>query len=362
MEEAFSPAAIAARVAERYARVPSYQEVLAAQAAAAKASARFEPPGASPAITDLPASQEVLPPSESETAPADEPLESRHEPLRYSVSSDSLPTLRSTPAEARAEALASPRIPSIARSPTDPLQEAMVEPAQPLPASLIAHPRELVAPLKARPRLAEGPLHDEAKAAGSNRPVATAELRLPVAEREAGKIPQPSAATPPEWRSIHLDTEVSARMPGSTTLRLDGPRLDVASLEDRAIAALTDGALTISAFLLFMLVFVVSTTNLPHGRVALVGAGVTLFATWLLYQFLFFGLTDATPGMRFAKIALCTFDDENPSCSVLRGRIAALVLSALPLGLGFIWAAFDEDSLGWHDRITQTYQRSYRGL
>ena len=29
-------------------------------------------------------------------------------------------------------------------------------------------------------------------------------------------------------------------------------------------------------------------------------------------------------------------------------------------GLGFLWSLFDEDRLGWHDRITRTYQRSYR--
>ena len=140
----------------------------------------------------------------------------------------------------------------------------------------------------------------------------------------------------------------------------DGPRLQVASLEDRALAALVDCAFTLAAFLLFALVFAVCSTSLPSGRVALIVAAVTLFAMWLMYQLLFFTLTDATPGMRYAKIALCTFGDETPSRSTRRGRIAALLLSALPLGLGFLWAVFDEDALGWHDRITQTYQRSYK--
>ena len=112
-----------------------------------------------------------------------------------------------------------------------------------------------------------------------------------------------------------------------------------------------DCAFTLAAFLLFSLVFAICTTSLPHGRIALIGAAVTLFIMGLLYQLLFFTLTDATPGMRYAKIALCTFEDENPTRPRLRGRIAALLLSALPLGLGFLWAVFDEDSLGWHDRI-----------
>jgi hypothetical protein len=64
--------------------------------------------------------------------------------------------------------------------------------------------------------------------------------------------------------------------------------------------------------------------------------------------------------MRCARIALCTFDDENPDRRALRHRIAAACLAALPLGLGFFWALLDEDHLGWHDRMTRTYQRSYR--
>jgi hypothetical protein len=64
--------------------------------------------------------------------------------------------------------------------------------------------------------------------------------------------------------------------------------------------------------------------------------------------------------MRCAKIALCTFEDENPGRKRLQHRVGALFLAALPLGLGFLWALLDDDRLGWHDRMTRTYQRSYR--
>jgi uncharacterized RDD family membrane protein YckC len=134
----------------------------------------------------------------------------------------------------------------------------------------------------------------------------------------------------------------------------------VASFEDRMMAALVDCGLVAAAFLLFVVVFAFSTTHFPAGRTAVGGAAAILLVMALLYQYLFFTLTDATPGMRYARIALCTFEDENPTRPVMRARIAALLLSALPLGLGFLWAIFDEDSLGWHDRITRTYQRSYR--
>ena len=46
--------------------------------------------------------------------------------------------------------------------------------------------------------------------------------------------------------------------------------------------------------------------------------------------------------------------------TVMQRRVGALLLSALPLGMGLLWAVFDEDHLGWHDRISGTYQRSYK--
>lgn len=63
--------------------------------------------------------------------------------------------------------------------------------------------------------------------------------------------------------------------------------------------------------------------------------------------------------MRYARIGLCTLDDNNPTRSAMRRRILATILAACPLGIGFLWAWFDDDGLGWHDRISRMYQRSY---
>jgi uncharacterized RDD family membrane protein YckC len=248
----------------------------------------------------------------------------------------------------------------------DPMEAALIEPSQPLPATFIL-PRELVAPRKARPRLAEGPLRPETpgiaqerQPVGNSWPDGAAFQAAASQPISAPPLPDPSTPAPRAWGSIHLDTEAPIPQRKSSATVPDKSPLHVASIEDRTLAVLADAALTLAAFLVFSLVFAICTTSLPHGRVALIGAAATLFAMWLLYQFLFFTLTDATPGMRYAKIALCTFDDENPTRSALWGRIAAVLLSALPLGLGFLWAVFDEDALGWHDRITRTYQRSYK--
>jgi hypothetical protein len=61
--------------------------------------------------------------------------------------------------------------------------------------------------------------------------------------------------------------------------------------------------------------------------------------------------------MKYAGVSLCTFDDELPTRAQLRGRLAALLLSVLPVGLGLAWAIFDEEHLTWHDRLSRTYLR-----
>ena len=363
LEEAFSPDAIAARVAERYARLPSWREVLAAQAAAKSTVNSLVATASAPLQEENEPQQLTI----GEQAPTPAPAQPAPEPyqpdlLRYSVSIDSLPSPRSAPPEARAAIHSPDRMPESYFA--DPLEDAVVEPSRPLPASLLTTPRELVAPRKARPRLAEGPLHESVPPSAvvpEQKPTThTPADRATVRAAEPESAPEPQLQAAPAWHSIHLDAEAPRREPRAASPLSDGPTLHVAPLEDRAMAALVDCALALCAFLLFSMVFAISSTHLPHGRIALIGAGAILFAMGLLYQLLFFSLTDATPGMRYAKIALCTFDDENPTRSTLRGRIAALLLSALPLGLGFLWAVFDEDSLGWHDRITRTYQRSYR--
>ena len=399
MENAFSPSAgsIAARVAERYARIPSWREAMAAEAAAQAAASTAAPP---PPVAEAPpaprrsrAASAPKPAPEPQPefaadlyshevvdAALEPPLVQPYQPdlIRYSVCSDSLPAPRFTPAEARAQAaaraLAQPLISEI----IDPLEEATVEPTRLLPARVIEFPRELIAPRKARPRIAEGPLFDDPS--GSPSSASSAQPAAALREPETAEAPplrifeaEPEAALPStqfgapeksmqEWHSIQLDNEVPVREPkrAARPSPLADMSLHVAPVADRAMSAIVDVALTLAAFLVFVLVFAACTTHPPTGRTALTGAGVILFSMWVLYQFIFFSLSAATPGMRYARIALCTFDDENPSRKSMRGRIAALLLSALPLGLGFLWVLFDEDSLGWHDRITGTYQRSYR--
>jgi uncharacterized RDD family membrane protein YckC len=87
------------------------------------------------------------------------------------------------------------------------------------------------------------------------------------------------------------------------------------------------------------------------------GLGVSA-AFWLLFQYLFLVYGRGTPGMRVTRLELFGFDGRQASALARRARALATTLSGLSVGLGFAWALVDEDTLGWHDRISQTYLRS----
>ena len=229
-----------------------------------------------------------------------------------------------------------------------------------IPANLIEFPRQLVAARKARPRLAEGPLREEADHASE-----AAQLRI--FEVEATQISTAPVVDPvaPEWSSILLAAQpVSAvvEVPEAPFQPVFSPR--TAPFRLRLMAAIVDGCVVMAALLAFIAAAAITAGKQPDSgyltlQTATIGIAGTLAVLGLLYQLLFFSLSEATPGMRYARIALCTFSDDNPTRPAMRRRIFAAVLAACPLGIGFLWAWLDDDGLGWHDRISGMYQRNY---
>jgi uncharacterized RDD family membrane protein YckC len=309
---------LAAKVAQRYANAPSYSEVLTNSArakveAAVAAAAAAVPPATIP--------QPVV------AAPEVEPEQDfgRFETHAAMVVPNAAPVVADE----------EPVVVYLEEAP----------PVEPLAVNLVEYPRELVAPRKARPRLAEGPLRQE-------------DDQLQIFEVAPDAISQKmkigAAAT--DWLPIRLDSDPAASQESKP--REAAPLL-TATIEDRVMAGIFDLALVVAAFALFALVFAACTTHPPTGKPAMIGAVLVLGAFFVLYQYLFFKFAEGTPGMRYAKIALCTFEDENPTREAMCRRVLYVLLSAAPLGLGFLWACFDPDRLGWHDRMSRIYQRSY---
>ena len=233
--------------------------------------------------------------------------------------------------------------------------DAVDEPALPIPANLIEFPRQLVAARRARPRLAEGPLREEADASPER-----AQLRIFEVEASSVSTEPVVESAAPEWHNLRLDAPSTPR----TAEHLDAQMsfalpVQVAPVSLRLMAVLVDGCCVATGWLGAIAVVANVSTELPTGVPAVASALGMLVLFAVLYKVLFFSVADATPGMRYARIGLCTFSDENPTRSSMRRRMLAVLLAGLPLGLGLAWVLLDEEGLGWHDRISRMYPRAY---
>jgi uncharacterized RDD family membrane protein YckC len=138
--------------------------------------------------------------------------------------------------------------------------------------------------------------------------------------------------------------------------------IHAASLERRAMSMVVDGTVVALGFVGFATVFVkLAPRILSAVSPATLGAfsALALVGIFLLYQLLFFTFSEATPGMRVARLALCTFTDDSPTRSAMRRRLGAMMLAAAPLGMGVLWMAVDGERLAWHDRMSRMYPREY---
>jgi hypothetical protein len=236
-------------------------------------------------------------------------------------------------------------------------QQHVVE-TTPIPANILEFPRQLVASRKARPRLAEGPLREDG----------TPEPQLRIFEVEPEQIsvaPAFGEATgAPEWQGLLLATAPMASVANERHVETEQAtiQLHAAPISRRILAATVDAACLGVAMVGF--VTVVSEIAGPALRaltLPLLGGSVagTLAVFVLLYKLLFFTLNEATPGMRYARVAFCTFRDSNPTRSAMRRRLLSTALATCPLGMGLMWIAMDGDRMGWHDRMSRMYPRAY---
>ncbi len=229
-----------------------------------------------------------------------------------------------------------------------------------IPANLLEFPRQLVAARKSRARLAEGPLRAE------NTQEDAARLRIFEVQPEQLSGSPADQESAPVWTSILLGAQPA---PAPFSAHETAPQLasvdavQPARFELRWMATMVDACIVLAAAAVFAGAFATTVGKVPEAFRTLEGGGVAaavlLVTLAAMYQVLCLTLSNATAGMRYARIGLCTFADENPSRAQRLGRLAALAVSLAPLGIGVLWMLLDSDCLGGHDRLSKTYPRSY---
>ena len=359
-------AAAAARVAARYAKAPSYSEM---QAAEARTAVRATEAAARAAIEAHAAAQAVLDHIETEgeqslhtsvAEPAAEwqswqhptehvdphSLEIRWEP--------DLPVRPAHPEIWQAVADWEPHLDTQYDSESLPIYEA-VDGAQPIPANLIQFPREIVAPRRMRPRTEASP--DD-----------TQSQQLSIFEVDPASVStEPMAATTApaaepkwigsSWQQIELDEQPQPLPDYYAIPAEDAPKLYQAPFGRRMMATLVDTALILALVCGIAFLAASKLDQLPGKHTSEFCAIIAIFGIAALYEWFFLTFAKVTPGMRYAQLSLCTFDEEMPTREQIKGRMKAMLISVLPMGLGMLWSIFDEDQMSWHDRLSKTYLR-----
>ncbi|GAX61915.1 hypothetical protein SCALIN_C28_0117 [Candidatus Scalindua japonica] len=95
---------------------------------------------------------------------------------------------------------------------------------------------------------------------------------------------------------------------------------------------------------------------------SLTGTSYLGFSDWMLstiifwaYMLWFKSYRGATPGYNVFGIRIISIKGSQVSIKQIVVRTVSSFLSAIPLGLGYLWIAIDPDRQAWHDKIAGTY-------
>jgi uncharacterized RDD family membrane protein YckC len=158
-------------------------------------------------------------------------------------------------------------------------------------------------------------------------------------------------ASPGQARGVAQESGLHPSLESSS-----GPGLyPVASIEDRRLAALADGACLLFAYGAFLALFGSVGGQFTLSKLSAAVCGATFALVYLQYFALFTVFGGTTPGMMLRGLQVVSFSGETPTPRQMLLRSAGYVLSAGTFFMGFLWAMWDEDSLTWHDRMSHTY-------
>lgn len=156
----------------------------------------------------------------------------------------------------------------------------------------------------------------------------------------------------PVWFTMPVLKRVSNAAETNQVEKTERDDLEYAGFWVRAFAFLVDG------FLIALVTTPLSSIMFGFAYIASADLLLDFFVSSLLpaaYFILFWVFNGATPGkMAISAKVVDAVTGEHPSAPRYVARYVGYLLSILPLGLGFIWIAFDKRKQGWHDKLSGT--------
>jgi uncharacterized RDD family membrane protein YckC len=128
-----------------------------------------------------------------------------------------------------------------------------------------------------------------------------------------------------------------------------------ASHMHRCLAAALDWSMILIGTGLFLLTF-----HLGGGELAFNKDTIPVYIAVPVLIALFYESVCAlgggiTPGMRWTRLRLLNFDGRKPTTEECLLRVLGTAISMAAIGLGHLWALFDEENLAWQDHISKTF-------
>ena len=169
------------------------------------------------------------------------------------------------------------------------------------------------------------------------------------------KYPPPKAP-PPRTPQAQAPPVEEARPIGPPLVRRDIRCAEpVAPVFLRAVAGVLDSCVLAVAVGLFVWVFYEMLDTVPMQPRALAGFAGAAAVVTAFYVFFYVFYAAATPGMQWTGLRLLDYEGNPARPGQRLVRALGSLLSAAALGLGYLWAFVDEESLTWHDRMSQTF-------
>ncbi|EWY39210.1 transporter [Skermanella stibiiresistens SB22] len=124
----------------------------------------------------------------------------------------------------------------------------------------------------------------------------------------------------------------------------------------RVAAALVDGFVLglVTAFIAIVVVFALVAAGMDEGVVGTLSQILTTVAGIAYYVGFHSSRAQATPGKRVLGIHVMTRDGGRLTPMRAFGRYCALILSAIPVGLGYVMAGLTREKTALHDLVCST--------